>query len=677
MKFLLALGVLLPHRSQGASPIAKVVSMISELQAKVIKEGDAAQNEFAEFSEWCEDRSRNLGFEIKTGKSQVEDLTAAIAEEVAMSTSLTAKIEELGSSLATDEADLKAATAIRNTEAGNFAAEQADLSETVDMVRRASQIIGREMQGGASMLQLQHAGSNLAEALSVLVDSSMIRTSDAAKLTAFVQADQKQEDSDGDEELGAPASAVYKSHSANILDTLEELMNKAESQLDALRKAETSATQNFEMLRQSLEDEIAVATQDSNAAKKNLAGSAERRSEADGDLKVTSKELAADESTKASLHQTCMSRAEEFEVATKSRGDELKALAQAKQIIEEATSAAASFVQVDRSRLTSREGLANFEAVRIIRDLAREQRSSELAQLASRMATATRSGTGDPFVKIKGLIEDMISKLEGEASADATKKAYCDKELKETNTKSDEKTAEIEKLSNRIDQASAKSAKLKADVATLQGDLGKLAKSQAEMDKLRSEEKEAYTSSKAEQDKGLEGVKLALKLLKEYYANDAAHGAASGAAGGIISLLEVCESDMTKALSALVTQEETAAAEYERMTKANEIEKTAKDQDVAYKGMESKRLDKSTSENGADRSAVQSELDAVHEYLGKIEEQCIDKAEKYSERKRRREAEIAGLKEALGVLESETALLQRFRVHRRLRGGVLDGARSV
>merc|ERR1719343_688201 len=640
--------------------------MISDLQAKVLREGEVAQKEFAEFSEWCEDRSRNLGFEIRTGKSQAEELSAAIAQEVALSTALSAKIDELGAALATDEADLKAATDIRKEEAANFAAEEADLAETVDILQRAVKIIEREMKGGASMVQLQHAGGDLAQALSVMVDAAMLRTSDAAKLTAFVQSAQKQEDTDSDEELGAPAADVYKSHSSDILDTLEDLLDRAESQLTALRQSETSNRQNFEMLKQSLEDEVAVATKDMNAAKKNLAGSAERKSTADGDLKVTSKELASDEGVKANLHQTCLSRAEEFEVETKSRGEELKALAEAKRVIKEATGMAASFLQVERSGVSSRADLTNFEAVRVVRDLARKQKSSVLAQLASRMDAAMRSN-GDSFSKIKGLISDMIERLEAEAGADATKKAYCDKELKETNTKKSEKTAEIEKLSNRIDQASATSAKLKADVATLQDELAKLAKSQVEMDKMRQEEKETYTTSKAEQDQGLAGVKLALKILKEYYASDAAHGAATGAAGGIISLLEVVESDMTKMLAALVAEEETAVAEYDKMSKENEIEKTTKEQDVAYKIKESKRLDKATSENTADRSSVQTELDAILEYLGKIEDECTAKAETYAERVRRRDAEIAGLKEALTVLESETAFVQRSNMHRVLR----------
>merc|ERR1712129_538957 len=130
-----------------------------------------------------------------------------------------------------------------------------------------------------------------------------------------------------------------------------------------------------------------------------------------------------------------------------------------------------------------------------------------------------------------------------------------------------EKTAEIEKLSTRIDRASAKSAELKAQVATLQNELAKLAGSQAKMDQLRREEKEEYVASKAEQEKGLEGIKLALNLLKEYYASDAAHTVAVGAASGIVGLLETVESDMTKTLAALMTEEETAAAEYDRMSK--------------------------------------------------------------------------------------------------------------
>merc|ERR1712113_1315983 len=92
--------------------------------------------------------------------------------------------------------------------------------------------------------------------------------------------------------------------------------------------------------------------------------------------------------------------------------------------------------------------------------------SGALVQLASRMAAAMHSK--DAFEKVKGMISDMIAKLEKEAGADATKKAYCDKEMSETNTKKADKSDEIEGLTTKTEQLAAKSAQLKEEVAALE-----------------------------------------------------------------------------------------------------------------------------------------------------------------------------------------------------------------
>merc|ERR1719434_418306 len=102
------------------------------------------------------------------------------------------------------------------------------------------------------------------------------------------------------------------------------------------------------------------------------------------------------------------------------------------------------------------------------------------------------TGNEGIFTKVKGLIADMITKLEEEAEADATHEAYCDKEIAESDVKHSDKTAEIAKLTSAIDQMSARSAQLKEQVAALQQALADLAASQAEMDKIRSEEHALY-----------------------------------------------------------------------------------------------------------------------------------------------------------------------------------------
>merc|ERR1712113_1307207 len=194
--------------------------------------------------------------------------------------------------------------------------------------------------------------------------------------------------------------------------------------------------------------------------------------------------------------------------------------------------------------------------------------------------------------------------------------------------------------------------------------LSALAKAQAEMDKMRLEEKEEYTKAKGEMEAGIKGVQLALKVLRDYYAKaDKAHVSDEGGGAGIIGLLEVVESDFSKGLIEMTSTEEAAQASYDQETKENEIEKVTKEQDIKYKTEEATGLDKATS----DKSGVQEELDAVLEYLKGIEDRCIAKPETYEERVRRREAELAGLREGLSILENETSFLQQ-KSRRTLRG---------
>merc|ERR1719156_179596 len=139
------------------------------------------------------------------------------------------------------------------------------------------------------------------------------------------------------------------------------------------------------------------------------------------------------------------------------------------------------------------------------------------------------------------------------------------------------------------------------------------------------------------------------------------HSKSGGAGGSILDILEVCESDFTKNLADEETEESDAVAVYEKTTQDNKLATTMKSQDVKYKTQEFKGLDKSITELSAERDTTNTELEAVLEYYAKIKERCIAKPETYEERKARREAEIEGLKEALSILESEAAFMQKGR----------------
>lgn len=295
-----------------------------------------------------------------------------------------------------------------------------------------------------------------------------------------------------------------------------------------------------------------------------------------------------------------------------------------------------------------------------------------LSQLSARAEAAVRlggRGGGDPFAKVRGLIADMISKLEAEAEKAAGAKAFCDKELGETNEKHADKQADVDKYNTRIDQMTSKSAKLKEEAGFLQKAISKVMQSQAMMDKIRQEENAEFKKAAGETEKALEGVKLALKVLKEYYGKgDAAHDSGDGAAAGIIGLLEVCESEFSKTLAELKGEEEAALAAYEAETNENKVEQASKEKSVKHIVKESAELDKAVAEEQSDRAGVEEELDAVVEYLEKIKAQCVAQPDSYAERKKRRDAELAGLKQAVEMLDGGAAAFLQRASRRFLRG---------
>jgi len=665
-----------------SSPLSKVLDLMAELTAKIVKEGEAEAKAYKEYFDWCDDMAKNAGFEIKTAEAKKEKLEATLGELSSSITVSTSKIDELVAAIAADDSELKDATVVREKESADFAKNEAELMDVIDTLERAISIISKEMaKNPAALAQIDTSSTaRLVQTLGAVIDAAGFAANDKQKLVALVQS----QNSD-DQEPGAPEAAVYKTHSSGILDVLEDMKEKAEGSLSDLRKEETNSKHNFEMLKQSLEDQMTADTKDMEDEKAAKAEAAEGKATAEGDLAETVKLLKNTKDALATASTTCMQVAADHQATVKARDEELTAIATATKILKDTTSGAASqtYSMLQVARLQSRADLAGLEVVQLVKQLAKKHHSSALAQLASRMSAAIRfgaSGGEDPFAKVKGLIENMIAKLEAEAKAEATEKAYCDEEMAKTEAKRSELMDDVSKLSAKIDQATSKSAALSADIKQLEAELAALMKSQAEMDKIRQEEHAAFVQAKDDLTTGLGGVRQALSVLRDYYASDAAlvqqpampalHTKASGAGTSIIGILEVVESDFATGLAKEETEEDDAQALYDDITQENKVTKTMKDQDVKYKTAEVKSLAKAVADLSSDKETLSSELSAVNEYYAKLKDRCIAKPETYEERKARREAEINGLKEALQVLENETAFVQRSHRRTHMRGAL-------
>merc|ERR1719487_99619 len=131
---------------------------------------------------------------------------------------------------------------------------------------------------------------------------------------------------------------------------MEKLEAKARDMEAATVEKEAKRQNDFELLKDSLRQEIFMAEQELKTTKARKAEDSETKGTAEGDLSVTAKDLANDMKALDELHTECMTHANDFEAATQERAEELKALATAKKIIIEATEGAQeisySFVQL-------------------------------------------------------------------------------------------------------------------------------------------------------------------------------------------------------------------------------------------------------------------------------------------------------------------------------------------
>lgn len=552
------------------------------------------------------------------------------------------------------------------------------MEDTVSMLRRTIKVLEKPE---ASLLQVKRA-SDLTSTFSLMVQASLIDTSDAAKLSAFVQASQAAEataaygDEDS-EDLGSPSADAFESKAIGVVGTMQDLLDKAETQLDATRRKETAAQNNFAMLQQSLQNEIKLAAKELDAAKSGISAAKEAKSEAQGELEGVIKELQGDTKTKSELHHDCVTKAQNFEIETKDRDAEIAVLAKAKDIIRENVKTAAlnqvSFVQV-ASYLKPHSFDPNFQVVRVVRELGHKAGSKMLLQLASNMAKTLRSTSGgDGLDKVRQMISDMIARLEEEVSETARKKAYCDKELAESKEKNVDTQDEVEELGTRIEKMTGKSKRLEEDVKELKIEELLLTKSSAEMQVLYRKDRALYEETKGTVEQALRGVQTAIKVLKDYYSNNDS-ASAGGAANNIIGLLEATETKLNSWLMDVKADEQMLDRNFKSFVQENEVELTTKETEEKYKIKIDKKVDAKAAESRSDKDTMEQELDAVAKYYARLKKECIAKPDTFEERAKRRQAEIDGLQAALEVLSSSASsasFLQRGTSHRTLRGGAL------
>jgi len=629
------------------SPVQKVIEMLDDLKAKVAGDLSAEETMMSKYTTWCDEEDNTKEDAITSNKRTIGDLNAVIADSNARIGELSTEIEELAGKISSAEADLSKATGIRGEENDSFSATEKELTETIDTLERATAVLSR---GQYSFLQRGGAKdlSKLATGLSKIIEASWVNSQQKKVVQSLLQSAESEDDEDLSLQPQATAAA-FTSQGGGILDTIKDMSDKAEGTLTDARGAEMKSKHEFEMLKSSLEQELKTMKKRMSAATAEKAGTEKTMSDASEELATTEKTLAADEAYLAELKASCAKKAEEWEQRQKQAGEEMGAIAKAKEILSEGVKV---FLQV-KSTLKD-DSIVRDQVAALLKKIAKKTPAYALTQLVS-------AAKSDTFGKIKGLIEAMIDRLEKEAAEEADAKAFCDTETSKSKAKQADLMSKLDMHGVRIEKATATIDELKVQIKTTQENMAAMDQAEAEATALRQKEHEEYLKASSDYKTSADAVANAIQVLQQYYSQGSFAqvsqapefgSAKSDISTQILGMLEVAESDFTTLLAESEADEKAAQAAYDKLSQDNAVARSASTEEVKGKENEVKRVEMSLLNYKEDHETTSKELDAVLKYLDELKPQCETKVMTYAERKARREEEISGLKEALEILSS-------------------------
>jgi len=628
------------------TPVEKVLQALGEMKAKAEASMAKEQKVYAEYAEWADDRTKELGFEIKTGESNIEELLAFIEKSDNKVAQLGNAIAELEADIARLTADKKDATAVREKEHAEYVKVSTDYSESVDALERAIQIMTAQAydRPQAEMLLQQMAKTT----------PGMTRV-----LAAFLQERERQD--------GAPTVAAYDFQSGGIIDLLEGLLKKFKGELADVEEEESNEAHYYDLEMIHLTDTITKSTSDSEEKSVLKSKTAAASAKAKGDLADTRKQLADDKALKAEVEATFAAKSSTYEENQKVRKQELEALGKAIEIISD-SSVAGSYkehinlaqmakVSLLQTESSKRRFASRKAAVELLQQRARKLSSKTLSSLLDKIAES-------PFAKVIGMIEDLIARLKAEAAAEAAHKIWCDEQLKANKLKRNKKTTKVNELSAAIAELNEQIKEMGQKIETLVVEQADLAKAMEEATAVRDKEKAANLDTIADAKAGSSAVKAAIAVLEEFYSKQAAfvqqvpemqaYKGLQGSPKGVTGMLEVILTDFERLAAETTANEDQAAQEYsEFMSEATASKKVKHDSEVKLR-LEKDQAEFKVSQTQKDLDANQLELDKANEYFEYLKPACLEVHVSYEERAAKRKEEIAALNEAWEILDQKS-----------------------
>jgi len=494
----------------------------------------------------------------------------------------------------------------------------------------------------------------------------------------------------------------YAPQSGQIVGILKQMGDEMAKALEEAGTAEAEAINSYDALMAAKQKEVETL----NAQiEEKLTRKGELGVELAGglnELEDTEVSLAEDEKFLAELGTGCATKEKEWAEVSKTRQEELVALAEtikilndddALELFKKTLPSAASLLQITESvqSLRKRALMAVKEAV--------TNKLSLGAQPQLDLIALALKGKSQGFEKVIGMIDEMVANLKKEQADDEAKKEYCDKEFDTSEDNKKKLDLKVSDSATAIEELEGSIATLTEEIAALEAGIKALDKAVTEATEIRKEENADFKELKQSDTAAKEILAMAKNRLNQFYnpklykpppveeptfVQISAHASNMGApppppetfgpytkktekSTGVIAMIDLLVKDLDKELQEAEVMEEDAQKEYEEMmaesaTKRADDSKAVSDK-TALKASEEEAL----MTEGETKAATETELMETLEYIHALHGECDWLVKYYDARAEARAGEIDALGKAKAVLSGadysllQTASLRGFR----------------
>jgi len=666
------------------SPVEKVIELLEDLKSEVVAEGTSEATTYDAFACFCKTTTEEKSTSVTGGQDNIESLSADIAAKTATREE---KIDEVQTRKKKQEElamTLKETQVRLAKERAEYEVTNADLSKAISSLDNA--IAAMDKSKPSSFLAVNADVKKSLELAQVL---NLVKTPKARMVAAFLQTKVDPDDPD------------YKYHSQEIVDVMQDLNKDFNSESKQVNEewSKTESAENALIL--DLDGQMSANSDSIVTLKRDVSTLASEIAEAREDLVGAEVLMKDDQLYLKDLTQRCEQRAGAYDQRSAMRADEIKALTQALTLLTDrvkgadesanerafiqekspvvaiAGSKSLSFLQTARGEVKNLLGRATEQTVSV--EVRKDNALATLRAEGKRLSSTTLLSLalkvqGDPFVKVKQLIQSLIERLLAESTGEATKKGFCDTELSKAEKNRNHRWADVQRLSAELASLESKQDSLEEELSELSENLADLTVTLKDATSLRGESKEENLATLKDAKEGLSAISEALLVLKVFYKQAAKAevllqaspvdendpGAESGAYKGsqqksnaIFGLLEVIKSDFERTIKNTSAQEQKEAAEFVQFDRTSKADIGGKETKTELDEQDLATTKTTIREKTKDMRTNMDLLDkALHE-INDLKPMCIDSGMTFEERVQKREEEIAALKTALCQLDTD------------------------